>query len=352
MAMSKILVIKQIVAISVLAIFVLILLLLKSDTVKNARLLGNDYYQIYDVIGISSIYEHKGLSTTVDAFYGISKSNSWFFSLDSSSYEIDWSNIVFIMCIYESLETNKLLKAHFDTWLRHVKEGADIVFIADVNDARSIEEILPDANKIKATCHIYKSSAKDDGKRLRFKVLDAFRYVAEKQFNFTKKYFFKIDTDTFIVPDYILAYVDKLHEKTYPKPVQFGWANGCGLFCYADGGFYGFNDIGFAALNQYLIEHPDIDKIIESPHFSKYDRRWRYESFKQGMLHEDFMVSYLYREATQMPMVHNPLFRTHIVGISSRNGMMYHRVKNPLHFYEYENRFYSWEGKLKRGIWT
>jgi len=311
------------------------------------------HYGVYDINGLSSIKKEKGLPMLATVYGDISNSTDWtimYKIMDPSNYDIGWSSIVFIMNIYDSLETNELLVAHFDTWLRHVGEGLDIVFIVDADDTRSFDEILPYANKTNATCHVYKSPAKKEGKRLRYKVIDGFRYVGDKKFGSSKKYFFKMDTDTFVVPHYLLAYLNDLHEKTYPKPVQVGWGNHCQKFlCYADGSFYGFNDIGFAAVNQYFMEHPDLEKIRNFPGFNLLDPKIM-EIFKRLATHEDFLVSYAYREATKIPMIHNNFIRTHDLGISKEKGLSFHRVKDPSHFHEYEKRFYFYNGTLKRGL--
>jgi len=316
------------------------------------------HFGVYDINGLSSIkkqsdYPFSDLPMLATVYGDISNSTDWnltYSIMDPSSYDIGWSNIVFIINIYDSLETNELLGAHFDTWLRHVGEGLDIVFITDSDDVRSINEILPYTNKTNATCHVYKSSAKNEKKRLRYKIIDGFRHVGEEKFDSSKKYFFKMDTDTFVVPHYLLAYVNDLHEKTYPKPVQVGFGNHCRRFlCYADGSFYGFNDIGFAAVNQYFVEHPSPEKIRLYPSFNLLSDDKVYE-FRLLAQHEDFMVSYVYREATKIPMIHNHLITTHDHGITNKNGLSFHRVRDPSHFHEYENRFYFRNGTLKRGL--
>jgi len=139
--------------------------------------------------------------------------------------------------ICDKSSENNLIQAHFKTWLMHVGKGADIVYITDIDDARTLHEILPDEGNVNATCHIYKSPAQKEGKFLRFKVIDGFQHVLAKKFNSTKKYFFKMDSDTYLMPDNLLAYVNDLHEMTYPKPVLFSNTRCERWFCFGDGSF-------------------------------------------------------------------------------------------------------------------
>jgi len=291
---------------------------------------------------VSSVLEDKGYYN-LEKVYGdslLSTEWPWKFTMDVMhrnknqllDYDVDWSSTVFIIFIYDDRKIDNLIKAHFKTWLKHLGEGADVVYITDIDDMRTLNEILPEADKIKATCHLYKSGAEKEGKRLRFKVIDGFRHVAEK-FSSTKKYFFKMDSDTYLVTEHLLAYLNDLHKRTYPKPVLFGRVNHRHLFSYADGSLYGFNNFGFDAVNQYFKVHKSWITL-----FKTHDL----------LSHEDALVTYVYRVATQIPVIHNPLIFTHKNPFYAVKdiGISYHKT-NPNHFMTYEDRFYSLDGKKR-----
>jgi len=272
---------------------------------------------------------------------------SLFYGESSTSFKIkppiDWSNIVFMIYIYSSSEQDRMVEAHFNTWLRHIGEGADVVYITDADDSRSVEEILPFAQSATATFHLYKSPAPKEGKHLRFKVIDGFQHVAEKKFKFKKNFFIKMDYDNYVVSDRLLAYLNSLHYQTYPKPVHFGRSNCYNTICYTEGGFYGFNNVGFRALVHYFEEYPG---IATGEHF-KFQNE-----MKLLMQHEDFMVSFVYRDATQYPMIHAHLYTRNFgsnpttLKVTSylkhmSEGIAFHGFKDPNLLYESENFFFE-----------
>lgn len=255
-------------------------------------------------------------------------------------YSIHWSNIVIIIFIHNSPDVDVLIRAHFDTWLKHVEEGVDVFYVTDADDDRSFNEILPNAVSTKANLHIYKSPAEKDGNRLRFKVIDGFRHVGEQKLD-DKKYFIKMDSDSYFVPENLLAYLNDLHGRTYPAPVHFGKQN-CACGCYTEGAFYAFNDAGFTSINQYFYDHPEISKVELS------QLRNGLELFN-FMHHEDFLVSYVYRQSTKFPMISNPLVWSHDnERIFYRHyGIAYHKIKQYSRYMEYENHWYFENGTKK-----
>ena len=258
----------------------------------------------------------------------------------------NWSNFVIIMLIHNSAEVDKLLDAHFNTWIKHVNGLLDIVFVADINDQRSYDQILPRCKEVTANCHLYKSAAKDDGKHIRFKVLDSFRY-AEDAFkdNSEKQYFLKMDTDTFLIPQTLLDYTNKLHFETIANPLQYGW--GCCYteeLCYTAGSFYGFNRLGLEAVNRYMSKNED-DLLKEVHHPTRFKT-------KNLMEHEDFMISFAYRRATNMPMVNNRRMFPHLIeraglGTIDKPPISYHKIKDSKLFSMYDALFYDEEGNLR-----
>merc|ERR1719410_479508 len=76
--------------------------------------------------------------------------------VEDNKHDIEWSDIIFIMNIFDSERIDEFIKAHFDTWLKHVGKGATIVFLSNDDDKRTKEEILPLAGSIEANCVLYK----------------------------------------------------------------------------------------------------------------------------------------------------------------------------------------------------
>ena len=116
-----------------------------------------------------------------------------FYESSEERKKMQLDNIVFIMFIHNDKSVDELIKAHFDTWIRRLGIETDIIFVTDEDNERSFEEILPDADKVRSNLSIYKSPAKKEGRRLRYKVADSFQYVSKKYENDeTKEYFIKI----------------------------------------------------------------------------------------------------------------------------------------------------------------
>ena len=169
-------------------------------------------------------------------------------------------NIVFMMFIHNDESVDKLLKAHFDTWIKRLGPQTDFIFVTDEDDPRSFEETLPDADKARCNLSIYKSPAKKEGSRLRYKVADSFKYVFKQyQSDNTKEYFIKIDTDTYVLPVALMDLIRKIDQATNPQPSLFGRQR-CSPpdFCYAAGPLYGMNKLGLNAVANYLSEHEEI----------------------------------------------------------------------------------------------
>jgi len=303
----------------------------------------HSYEAGYDINGnllaVSSV-PGDGRFPMLDRLY---KGTSKYLRISSST--VDWSDILLMIFVYDSPETNKLIEAHLKTWLRHVGKGADIVFITDAVDTRKFEEILPAKDDIEATLHVYRSPAKDDGKHLKFKVIDGLRYAGQIEFLHPKKYFFKVDSDTYVIPQNMLTYLNEIHKQTYPRPVQIGWAS-CSpvTFCYSAGPIYGFNNAGLNLANLYFKHHPAV--VAEKhPHPT---------TGSNFMTHEDYMVSYAFKEATKVPILHNRLMlqrKFEDIGpglpLTKRVAISYHPIKDPGLFYQYEGYFYREDGSMR-----
>jgi len=259
--------------------------------------------------------------------------------------EVDWSNIVIFMMIYKNTQVDELIEWHYKTWLQHTGEGIDIVFITDDSDTRSFDEILPHANLIKGKSHLYKSLSEDDGKKLRFKVIDSLAFLSYEFGNDdNKKYFIKMDSDTYILPENLLKFINKLHLTTKLLPVQFGKAV-CARenMCYAGGALYGMNKEGLIATTKFILDHPNTYK-------EKHMSMWKAD--RNLMEHEDYMVSYAFRNATNYPVIHHPNifnFEVEKSGLGSFEFpvISYHKLKSKDKFEKYEGYFYFRNGKIR-----
>lgn len=268
------------------------------------------------------------------------------FMRDVRNSKVEWSNIVILMIMHESPEVDSLITGHFETWLKHTGEGLDVVFITDETDKRPAENIIPDATSYLGKTHVYKSPAKFDDKHIKFKVIDSFRQT-EQMFkeNNEKKYFIKIDTDTFPIAENLLAYLNKLDGPTRDQPVLFG-KGVCSPkdLCYAAGALYGMNKIALHALNNHFTKNPQIHE--ETSHMVGKGRNL--------MIHEDYMVSYSYRQATGYPIISNHnIFNYHIeregTGTEDHPPICYHKVKTMQGLHEYYELLYDeGTGKLRK----
>jgi len=261
---------------------------------------------------------------------------------------LDWSDIVIFMIIHNSPTVDKLIQAHFDTWLKHVGTGVDIVFVADGDDPRSYDEILPDARKVNADIHLFKSKAQDDGRHIRFKVIDAFREVGEIFQISNKKFFFKMDSDTYLVADNFLSYLEKLSNDADGFPIHVGKLM-CRHpdVCHSAGALYGFDKEGFDATNFYFIQHySDITTQEYNVWVPKGNR------YRNLFIHEDFMVSYAFNYATKTPSIYHAGFNQYGVqkeGIGTKEApqISFHQLKDPKLILQHESFFYNEEGKLR-----
>jgi len=124
-----------------------------------------------------------------------------------------------------------------------------------------------------------------------------------------------------------------------------GWAS-CSpvTFCYSAGPIYGFNNAGLNLANLYFKHHPAV--VAEKhPHPT---------TGSNFMTHEDYMVSYAFKEATKVPILHNRLMlqrKFEDIGpglpLTKRVAISYHPIKDPGLFYQYEGYFYREDGSMR-----
>lgn len=263
------------------------------------------------------------------------------------SNDISWSNVVVIIPTYNDEKTNGLVEAGLKTWMRHLGDGADIVLVTDDDDARTDDQILPPidegegVNRMKSNIHIYRSNALKEGRRTRYKVMDAFNYVYTKfgaGNESQKQIFLKVDTDSYMIAENVLDAMVKIQKETYPLPVEFG--RGVCLTvdtCYSHGGMYGFNRSGLKLVLSYVSDHPDIYQKLVKNQLNE----------DNLMNHEDYFTSYVFKEASGGYPIINML------GVSEslmrlkqpykkvgRPFYSIHNVKDPNDFYGLQHIFY------------
>lgn len=261
--------------------------------------------------------------------------------------QLFWSNLVVIILIYNGKQSNRLVKAHLTTWIERAGEGLDIVFVTDVDDDRTYDEIVPNADKVKPTIHVYRSDALKEGTLARAKVIDSFSYVQKKfEGNKNKNFFIKIDTDTFLIAEHILKPLNELHQLTHPLPVDFGLTNCFSkVCCYTQGGFYGMNRAGLNAALNYLSKNKGTyDETVESLNLPG----------ENLIRHEDFFTSYLFRKATGFPSISVPgisdeyiLMGTDLQENAITEQISIHKAKPCQRYVSFEDSFYDENGQLR-----
>lgn len=261
-----------------------------------------------------------------------------------NSTKVTWSNVVIYLLTFNSKQPNRLLQAQFNTWIKLVNdEGLDIVIVTDEDDERTYDEILPDANNVKPTIHLYKSPAKKEGALTRAKSVDAMSYIYKnfiknkKGGENVKQYFLKVDSDTLVIPENLMLCLQKLDGIVSLLPADFGKVNCFAKeqdICYTAGGFYGMNAIGFEASYRYIQSHPSMynEQIV---------------SFLNGQnlnAHEDFFISYAFRKATGYPAINIIEMGEKIMG---RHQIGIHKAKPVAKYYKYYEAFYDEDGKAR-----
>lgn len=256
--------------------------------------------------------------------------------------QLNWSNLVIVILTYNSIQPNRLVKAHFNTWIKRAGEGLDIVFVTDDDDERTYDKILPDADKVKPSVHLYKSNAKKEGNLAREKVIDSLIHVYQKFENDNRKHLFiKIDTDTFLIAENIIKSLNELYQITHPLPVDFGWSFCFSeISCYTQGGFYGMSKAGLDSTLSYLSKHAETYKeYIEN------DRA----PGENLILHEDFFTSYIFQKATGFPSISMPdvSVSTNLIHPNPIEHISVHKAKPCQRYYSIEDSFYDQNGDLR-----
>ena len=269
----------------------------------------------------------------VDVFYKQSTQDK-----SNDKNKVGWENLVFIVLTHNDPNANSLIQAQFETWMKRAGIGFDIVIVTDIDDPRSDQEILPKDCE-RANIDIYRSDTPKEGRKGRSKVLDGFFYVQRKYQNNPKKlYFMKVDPDNYILPYTLLKFLQNLHERTYPQPVDFGKSNCNNDFvCYTQGGLYGWDREGFARTFNYMTNHKDT--IYDEIYYN------RYNPGRNILQNEDVFTSYAFRKATGYPSIFNRGIGANLTEIIHYKQMpkdlvSIHPIKTIDDFYRLEKIFY------------
>ena len=266
----------------------------------------------------------------------------------NTNNDIDWSNVVIIIPTYNSESANELLKSSYNTWMRYLG-NADVVLVTDDDDPRSDDEILP-RDSLQANMHVYRSSAIKEGRRTRYKVIDALDHVLDV-FN-DKDIFMKIDTDSYILPHNLITVVNGIHKNTYPLPVELG--RGVCITsetCYSHGGMYAYNKPGLQLMLSYVSQHTPSIYSLDIKNELNNDNL---------MAHEDYFTSYAFQQATDNKY---PIINMHGVSESlmrlkqsyknkmKRPFYSIHNVKQVGDFYRLHNLFYDGDENAKEVVY-
>jgi len=216
-----------------------------------------------------------------------------------ANFTVGWENLVFIMLTYNHPAANSLIQAQFDTFIKRAGKGLDVVIVTDIDDPRTDEEIVPRNRNTLVNTHIYRSATPHEGRKGRSKVLDAFFHVQKKyKSNPNKLYIMKADPDAYVLPTKLLTFLQKLYERTYPQPVDFGRSNCNNNFtCYSQGGLYGWDREGFDRTFNYMFNH--------EPYIYNETLENFFNPGRNILENEDVFTSYVFRRATGYPVIWN-----------------------------------------------
>lgn len=263
--------------------------------------------------------------------------------------KVKWENLVFMMLTHNDPEANSLIHAQFETWVKRVGNGVDIVIVTDIDDPRSDQEILPsNYNMSWINVDIYRSDTPNEGRKGRSKVIDGFLYVHKKyKNNAQKSYIMKVDPDNYLLPHALLKFLKTLYERTYPQPVDFGKSNCNNDFvCYSQGGLYGWDRGGFERIFNYMTEHKD--KIYDEIYYN------RWNPGRNILQSEDVFTSYVFRKATGYPAIFNRGIGANLTEIihfkqMPKDLVSIHPIKKIDDFHKLEDIFYDSVKNIQKG---
>ena len=160
-------------------------------------------------------------------------------------YGVSWEDVVIVVMIGSNRAS--FLKGLADTWVARLDPAATLVISRD-NGFPQLPQSL--ANRPNTIVYDFKGPAGLDG--LDVKALTTWKYIHTRFEVTNKKYYLKIDDDTYLVTHNLLRFLNKIDKWFAPheEPLYFGHpfcghgdleALGYARWCYAGGGAYGLN---------------------------------------------------------------------------------------------------------------
>ncbi len=200
-------------------------------------------------------------------------------------YGVSWDDVVIVVML--GAGRADFLQGLTDTWVARLDPAATLVLSRD-NGAPELPPAL--ANRPNTVVYDYRGPAGLDN--LDVKALTTWKYIHNRYQVTNKKYFLKIDDDTYLVTHNLLRFLNKVDKWFAPheEPLYFGHpfcghgdleALGYARWCYAGGGAYGLNTEalgmmvrqilgGCAYFYDYVAKAPDL-KPVDDAYGGRYE---------------------------------------------------------------------------------
>lgn len=214
----------------------------------------------------------------------------------AEGFGVSWEDVVIVMMVGEGRE--EYLQALADTWVSKLHPAATLVLACD-NGLPIVPEALRERPNV-IEFHYAGPSGLDN---LDMKAITTWKYVWERFEKSNKKYFLKIDDDTYLVAHNLMRFLTKLDRMfvAHDEPLYFGHPF-CGhgdlaaldyaRWCYAGGGAYGLNLEALGMMVQQILDGCSYftDYVKKAPNNHPEDDAY-------GGRYEDVMVGRCLREA-------------------------------------------------------
>ena len=160
-------------------------------------------------------------------------------------YGVTWDDVVIVLMI--GRDRTEFLQGIADTWVARLDPAATLLIARDNGYPE-----LPSSIAARENTVVYEYDGPAGMDALDVKALTTWKYIHTRYQMTNKKYYLKIDDDTYLVPHNLLRFLNKLDKwfAPYEEPLYFGHpfcghgdleALGYARWCYAGGGAYGLN---------------------------------------------------------------------------------------------------------------
>lgn len=214
----------------------------------------------------------------------------------AEGFGASWKDVVIVMMVGEGRE--EYLQALADTWVSKLDPAATVVLACDDG-----LPVVPQAFKDRPNVIEFRYAGPSGLDNLDMKAITTWKYVWERFEKSDKKYFLKIDDDTYLVAHNLMRFLNKLDRMfvVHDEPLYFGHPF-CGhgdlealdyaRYCYAGGGAYGLNLEALGMMVQQILEGCSyfMKYVRKAPHYHPVDDAY-------GGRYEDVMVGRCLREA-------------------------------------------------------